>query len=70
MQLKQTPPFQKPEGKLQLDLLLVSAVHSNPAKVEELATASIIVEMVRANKMGMDVIDASMAMQGQGPDIQ
>jgi uncharacterized protein (DUF362 family) len=46
-----------------------SAVHSEAAKVEESGTASAIVDMVRANKMGLVVIDASVAMQGQGPSV-
>jgi uncharacterized protein (DUF362 family) len=46
-----------------------SAVHSEAAKVEESGTASAIIDMVRANKMGLVVIDASMAMQGQGPSV-
>ncbi len=46
-----------------------SAVHRKAAKVEESGTASAIVDMVRANKLGLVVIDASMAMQGQGPSV-
>jgi len=46
-----------------------SAVHSEAAKVEESGTASAIVDMVRANKMGLVVVDASVAMQGQGPSV-
>ena len=46
-----------------------SAVHSEAAKVEESGTASAIVDMVRANKLGLVVIDASVAMQGQGPSV-
>ncbi len=46
-----------------------SAVHSEAAKVEESGTASAIVDMVRANKIGLVVIDASVAMQGQGPSV-
>jgi uncharacterized protein (DUF362 family) len=46
-----------------------SAVHSEAAKVEKSGTASAIVDMVRANKMGLVVIDASTAMQGQGPSV-
>ena len=46
-----------------------SAVHSKAAKVEESGTASAIVDMVRANKMGLVVIDGSVAMQGQGPSV-
>lgn len=44
-----------------------SAVHSEATKVESSGTASAIVDMVRANKLGLVVIDGSMAMQGQGP---
>jgi uncharacterized protein (DUF362 family) len=46
-----------------------SAVHSEAAKVEGSGTASAVVDMVRANKMGLVVIDASTAMQGQGPSV-
>ena len=44
-----------------------SAVHAAAAKVESSGTASAVVDMVRANKLGLVVIDASMAMEGQGP---
>lgn len=44
-----------------------SAVHAEAAKVESSGTASAVVDMVRANKLGLVVIDASMAMEGQGP---
>lgn len=46
-----------------------SAVHREAAQVEPSGTASAIVDMVRANKLGLTVIDASMAMQGQGPSV-
>jgi len=46
-----------------------SSVHSEAAKVEDSGTASAIVDMVRANKLGLVVIDASVAMQGQGPSV-
>ena len=46
-----------------------SAVHSKAAKVEPSGTASAIVDMARANKLGLVVVDASMAMQGQGPSV-
>ena len=46
-----------------------SEVHSKAAKVEESGTASAIVDMVQANKLGLVVVDASMAMQGQGPSV-
>jgi uncharacterized protein (DUF362 family) len=44
-----------------------SALHADAAKVEPSGTASIIVDMVRASKVGLVVVDASMAMEGQGP---
>jgi len=46
-----------------------SAVHQKAAQVEPSGTASAIVDMVRANKLGLVVIDASMAMQGQGASV-
>ncbi len=46
-----------------------SGVHRKAARVEESGTASAIVDMVRANKLGLVVVDASMAMQGQGPSV-
>jgi len=46
-----------------------SAVHEEAAKVEPSGTASAIVDMVRANKLGLVVVDASTAMQGQGPSV-
>jgi uncharacterized protein (DUF362 family) len=47
-----------------------SSVHHTASKVEASGTASAIVDMVRANKLGLVVIDASMAMQAQGPTVQ
>jgi uncharacterized protein (DUF362 family) len=46
-----------------------SAVHNEASKIEESGTASAIVDMVQVNKLGLVVIDASMAMQGQGPSV-
>jgi uncharacterized protein (DUF362 family) len=46
-----------------------SEVHRTAARVEESGTASAIVDMVRANKLGLVVVDASTAMQGQGPSV-
>ena len=46
-----------------------SAVHSEASKVEKSGTASAIVDMVHANKLGLVVVDASTAMQGQGPSV-
>jgi uncharacterized protein (DUF362 family) len=46
-----------------------SRVHRKAARIEASGTASAIIDMVRANKLGLVVIDASMAMQGQGPSV-
>ena len=46
-----------------------SEVHGRAARVEKSGTASAVVDMVRANKMGLVVVDASVAMQGQGPSV-
>jgi uncharacterized protein (DUF362 family) len=45
-------------------------VHHEAAKVERSGTASAIIDMVRANKLGLTVIDASKAMQGTGPTVR
>lgn len=42
-------------------------MHDLASKVEPSGTASAIVDMVRANKLGLVVVDAHMAMEGQGP---
>jgi len=42
-------------------------MHDVAAKVEPSGTAVAIVDMVRANKLGLVVVDASMAMEGNGP---
>ncbi len=42
-------------------------MHDMASKVEPSGTASAIVDMVRANKLGLVVIDASTAMEGDGP---
>jgi uncharacterized protein (DUF362 family) len=42
-------------------------MHDAAAKVEPSGTASAIVDMVRANKLGLVVIDGSTAMEGNGP---
>ncbi len=44
-----------------------SQVHSNAAQVDPTGTSSTTVDMVKANKIGLNVIDATTAMQGQGP---
>lgn len=42
-------------------------MHDLAAKIEPSATAAPIVDMVRANKLGLVVIDGSSAMEGNGP---
>jgi uncharacterized protein (DUF362 family) len=42
-------------------------MHDAAAKVEPSGTASAIVDMVRANKLGLTIIDGSTAMEGNGP---
>jgi uncharacterized protein (DUF362 family) len=37
--------------------------------VEPTGTSTAIVDMVKASKIGLNVIDASTAMQGQGPSL-
>jgi uncharacterized protein (DUF362 family) len=43
-------------------------VHDKGENVESSAVAGIVVDMVRANKLGLVVVDASMAMEGNGPE--
>jgi uncharacterized protein (DUF362 family) len=42
-------------------------MHDLASEVEPSGTAVAIVDMVRANKLGLVVVDASMAMEGEGP---
>jgi uncharacterized protein (DUF362 family) len=42
-------------------------MHDETAKVEPSGTAAAIVDMARANKLGLVVVDGSMAMEGNGP---
>jgi len=42
-------------------------MHDMASKIEPSATAAPIVDMVRANKLGLVVIDGSSAMEGNGP---
>ena len=44
-------------------------VHDMGAQVEPSAAAAVVVDMVRANKLGLVVIDGSMAMEGNGPSL-
>ncbi len=42
-------------------------MHDLTAKVEPSGTAAAILDMVRANKLGLIVVDGSVAMEGNGP---
>jgi len=42
-------------------------MHDVAAKVEPTAASAVVVDMVRANKLGLVVVDGSMAMEGNGP---
>lgn len=44
-------------------------MHDLAAKVEPTAASAVVVDMVRANKLGLVVIDGSMAMEGNGPSM-
>ena len=44
-------------------------MHDTASKVEPSAVAAPVVDMVRANKLGLVVVDASTAMEGQGPSM-
>jgi uncharacterized protein (DUF362 family) len=42
-------------------------MHDEAAKVEPTGASAVVVDMVRANKLGLVVVDASTAMEGDGP---
>lgn len=42
-------------------------MHDVAARVEPTAASAVVVDMVRANKLGLVVVDGSMAMEGNGP---
>jgi len=44
-------------------------MHDLASKVEPTAASAVVVDMVRANKLGLVVIDGSMAMEGNGPTM-
>jgi uncharacterized protein (DUF362 family) len=44
-------------------------MHDLAAKVEPTAASAVVVDMVRANKLGLVVVDGSMAMEGNGPSM-
>ena len=44
-------------------------MHDIASKVEPSGTAAPVVDMVRANKLGLVVVDASTAMEGEGPAL-
>ena len=42
-------------------------MHDEAAKVEPTGASAVVVDMVRASKLGLVVVDGSMAMEGDGP---
>jgi len=46
-----------------------SKVHQEGLKLEPTGTSAVVVDMVKANKLGLCVIDATTAMEGQGPSV-
>jgi uncharacterized protein (DUF362 family) len=44
-------------------------MHDLASEVEPSGTAAAIVDMLRANKLGLVVVDGSMAMEGNGPSV-
>ena len=46
-----------------------SLVHDQGVELESSGVAAVTVDMVRANKLGLVVIDGSMAMEGNGPSL-
>lgn len=46
-----------------------SKVHQEGLKLEPTGTSAVVVDMVKANKLGLSVIDATTAMEGQGPSV-
>jgi len=44
-------------------------MHDQASRVEPTAAAAVVVDMVRANKLGLVVVDGSMAMEGNGPSM-
>ena len=46
-----------------------SEVHKKATTVDPTGTSTAIVDMVKATKIGLNIIDATTAMQGQGPSV-
>jgi uncharacterized protein (DUF362 family) len=46
-----------------------SDVHRRASEIEPTGTSTAIIDMVKVNKIGLSVIDATWAMQGQGPSV-
>lgn len=44
-------------------------MHDLASQVEPTAASAVVVDLVRANKLGLVVIDGSMAMEGNGPSM-
>ncbi len=44
-------------------------MHDEASRIEPTAASAVVVDMVRVNKLGLVVVDGSMAMEGNGPSI-
>ncbi len=44
-------------------------MHDDGSRVEPTAASAVVVDMVRANRLGLVVVDGSMAMEGNGPSV-
>jgi uncharacterized protein (DUF362 family) len=47
-----------------------SKVHQKGLELEPTGTSAVVVDMVKTNKLGLSVIDATTAMEGQGPSVR
>ena len=44
-------------------------MHDEAARIEPTGASAVVVDMVRASKLGLVVVDGSMAMEGNGPSL-
>jgi uncharacterized protein (DUF362 family) len=44
-------------------------MHDDASRIEPTAASAVVVDMVRANKLGLVVVDGSTAMEGNGPSM-
>ena len=44
-------------------------MHDEASRIEPTAASAVVVDMVRANKLGLVIVDGSMAMEGNGPSM-